>query len=133
MWWSIRACAWRERTSLLTVVMEASRPGLMGRFRRSEPWQMFVASPMTVVAACWLAFVVLVALIGTALFADEANHQNLALRFFAPFQLSKGPAFILGGDSLGRPILLQLVIGAQTSNTIAYLAVGCTAILGNDN
>jgi len=91
---------------------------------------MFVASPMTVVAACWLAFVVLVALIGPALFADEANHQNLALRFFAPFQLSKGPAFILGGDSLGRPILLQLVIGAQTSMTIAFFAVGCSAILG---
>lgn len=113
----------------VTGVSARSSSGLR-RFFASAEWQMFVASPLAIAAAAWLVFIVIVALVGPTLFGEEANHQNLALRFFRPFQLDKGFSFVLGADSLGRPILLQLVIGAQTSVTIAFFAVGTSALLG---
>jgi peptide/nickel transport system permease protein len=100
-------------------------------FKTSERWQMFVASPTVVISAVWLFLVILVAIAGPSLVAEKANHQDLALRFFAPFQLSKGLEFVLGADSLGRPILLQLILGAQTSMVIAFFSVGASAIIGS--
>ncbi|GLQ54729.1 ABC transporter permease [Devosia nitrariae] len=99
-------------------------------FQRSERWQMFTASPMVVASAVWLAFIVLVAVLAPALVAERANFQNLSLRFFPPFQIEQGIEFILGGDSLGRPILLQLAMGAQTSMIIAFFAVGISSLIG---
>ena len=99
-------------------------------FATNERWQMFLASPMVVASAAWLAFVVLVAIFGPALVSEQANQQSLSLRFFAPFQLERGFEFILGADSLGRPILLQLVMGAQTSMLIAVFSVGCSSMVG---
>ena len=99
-------------------------------FQASERWQMFTASPMAVISAIWLGLIVLMALLGPAFVAERANHQNLALRFFAPFQLSQGFAFVLGGDSLGRPILLQLMLGARTSVVIAVFSVGASSLVG---
>ena len=114
----------------MTAISQTSPAGLRARLRASAGWQMFLASPLAIIAVCWLLFVVVVALVGPSFFAEEANHQNLALRFFPPFQTGKGAAFVLGADSLGRPILLQLIIGAQTSVTIAFFAVGISALLG---
>jgi peptide/nickel transport system permease protein len=91
---------------------------------------MFVASPLAVVSVCWLLFVIVVAIVGPSFVIEAANRQNIGLRFSPPFHLEKGLALFLGADSLGRPILLQLIIGAQTSMTIAFFAVGISAILG---
>jgi peptide/nickel transport system permease protein len=91
---------------------------------------MFTASPMVVAAALWMALIILIAIFGPALVAERANQQDLSLRFFQPFQLQNGIEFVLGADSLGRPILLQLMMGAQTSMIIAVFAVGGSSILG---
>lgn len=99
-------------------------------FERSERWQMFTASPMVVASTIWLALIVLTAVVGPALVAEQANRQDLSLRFFEPFQLHEGIEFILGADSLGRPILLQLIMGAQTSMIIAFFAVGISSLAG---
>lgn len=101
------------------------------RFAFSERWQMLFASPMTVAAACWLTFMVLIAIFGPMLVGDMANRQALLLRFAPPFQLENGWVYFLGADSLGRPILLQLVMGAQTSMLIAVLSVGSSALIGS--
>ena len=99
-------------------------------FQRSERWQMFTASPLVVASATWLVFIVLVAIFAPALVSEAANLQNLKLRFYAPFQFDQGLQFFLGGDSLGRPILLQLAMGAQTSMIIAFFAVGMSSAIG---
>ena len=96
-----------------TTRLRTAPIGYVAGWRASAGWRMFFGSPLAVVATAWLAMIVVVALAGPYLFADEANQQNLALRFFPPFSLDRGLAFVLGADSLGRPILLQLVIGAQ--------------------
>lgn len=100
-------------------------------FFRSERWQMFFSSPMTVASASWLAFIILIALIGPSIIGDKANQQALLMRFYQPFQLAKGWEYFLGADSLGRPVLLQLIMGAQTSMLIAVLSVGASSIIGS--
>ena len=100
-------------------------------FALSERWEMFFAAPMTVASATWLGFILIVALIGPVLVGDAANQQDLLMRFAQPFQLDNGFAYILGADSLGRPILYQLVMGAQTSMLIAVMSVGGSSIVGS--
>jgi peptide/nickel transport system permease protein len=115
---------------MTTTSLVAPGAGLLARLRASARWQMFVSSPLAVISVCWLLFIIVVALAGPSFVAEQANHQDISLRFFKPFSLEQGFAFILGADSLGRPILLQLIIGAQTSMTIAFFAVGTSAIIG---
>jgi len=100
------------------------------RWRASPRWQMFISSPLAVASAAWLVLVVVLAIIVAPLVVEQANHQTIGLRFFAPFQLEKGFAFFLGADSLGRPIMLQLIVGARTSVLIAIFAVGISASVG---
>ena len=97
---------------------------------QSAGWQMFRASPLAIVSAGWLLFVVAVAIVGPLLVADMANHQNIAFRFMKPFSLLHGLPFVLGADSLGRPVLLQLIMGAQTSMLIAAFSVTASALFG---
>lgn len=114
----------------VTPISSELRPGPIARLRAAPRWQMFMASPMAVAAVLWLLFVLVVAIAGAPFVEAAANRQSLALRFLPPFANDKGFAFLLGADSLGRPILLQLVLGAQTSVTIAAFAVAMSALLG---
>ncbi|WP_426289800.1 ABC transporter permease (plasmid) [Ensifer adhaerens] len=91
---------------------------------------MFVSSPLAVASAAWLALILVLAFVVAPLVVEQANHQTIGLRFFPPFQLDKGFAFFLGADSLGRPIMLQLIVGARTSVLIAIFAVGISATVG---
>ena len=51
---------------------------------------MFVASPLAVASVIWLVFIVLVAIFGPMLVAEQANYQQLRLRFYPPFSLDRG-------------------------------------------
>jgi peptide/nickel transport system permease protein len=113
--------------STISEIQTSERPaGFFG----SPGWQMFRASPLAMISAAWLLFVILVAVVGPLFVADLANHQNIALRFAKPFGLARGWSFFLGADSLGRPILLQLIMGAQTSMLIAAFSVTASALFG---
>jgi len=87
-------------------------------------------SPFPATMATLLVVIGLTALIGPFFVAADAEQQTLALRFAQPFTLDNGAAFVLGGDALGRPILLQLIMGARTSLTIAVVAVAIAGIVG---
>ncbi|ANK95478.1 MULTISPECIES: ABC transporter permease [Rhizobium] len=91
---------------------------------------MFVSSPLAAASATWLLFVLVLAFVVAPLVVDIANHQTIGMRFFAPFRFDKGFAFFLGADSLGRPIMLQLIVGARTSVLIAIFSVGISATIG---
>ena len=111
-----------------TFEIQTSAPA--NGFLKSAGWQMFRASPLAILSAAWLLFIVLVAIVGPLFVADLANHQNIAFRFMKPFSLAHGWPFVLGADSLGRPILLQLIMGAQTSMLIAAFSVTASALFG---
>lgn len=70
-------------------------------------------------SAVALLIIILFALFGPALLGDLATSQNLRGRNSPPFDLARGWAFILGGDSLGRPMLARLVVAAHSTMMIA--------------
>ena len=85
-------------------------------------------------SAVVLLLVVTCAVFGPSLLGDLAVAQNLRGRNSPPFDLSRGWVFILGGDSLGRPMLARLVVAARSTLTVAagavFLAMACGATLG---
>ncbi|MBD0417174.1 ABC transporter permease [Tianweitania sp. Rool2] len=91
---------------------------------------LLLRSPVALLSALVLIFLLLVAIIGAPLLQDLANTQNLRLRFFRPFSLERGWAYVLGADALGRPMLAQLIVGARTSFLVAGATVALAATIG---
>jgi peptide/nickel transport system permease protein len=81
-------------------------------------------------SAVVLLLIVLCALLGPALLGDMATDQNLRGRNSPPFDLARGWAFILGGDSLGRPMLARLIVAARSTMLVAAGAVASALIVG---
>ena len=110
-----------------------SRTGRLPRASRgtwSTQFGMLRHSPSAALSVFWLIALVVIALVGPLFVTDAANLQNLSLRFLEPFTLDEGWAYVLGADSLGRPMLLQLVVGARTSLVVAVITVAISALLG---
>jgi peptide/nickel transport system permease protein len=81
-------------------------------------------------SAIVLLIVFFCALVGPALLGDLATDQNLRGRNSPPFDLSRGWAFVLGGDALGRPMLPRMIVAAQSTMLVAAGAVFTSLILG---
>lgn len=81
-------------------------------------------------SAIVLLVILLFALLGPALLGELASDQNLRGRNFPPFSLDRGWAFVLGGDSLGRPMLARLVVAAHSTMMIAAGTVLAALIAG---
>ncbi|KFC64564.1 Dipeptide transport system permease protein DppC [Devosia sp. LC5] len=103
--------------------------------RRAAPLlAMLWRDKLAFVSAIVLIVIVLFALLGPALLSDLATSQNLRGRNSPPFDLARGWAFVLGGDSLGRPMLARLIVAARSTmlvaagTVLAAMAVG--AVLG---
>ena len=82
------------------------------------------------ISALVLVLVVLCALVGPALLGDLATNQNLRGRNSPPFDMTRGWAFFLGGDSLGRPRLARLIVAARSTMMVAAGAVATALIVG---
>lgn len=82
------------------------------------------------ISAVFLLVVIICAIIGPALLGDLATSQNLRGRNSPPFDLSRGWIFVLGGDSLGRPMLARLVVAAQSTMLVAAGAVAVALSVG---
>jgi peptide/nickel transport system permease protein len=82
------------------------------------------------VAAIALAIIVLAAVVGPELLGAIASKQNLRGRNLPPFDLSRGWAFILGADALGRPILPRIIVAARSTLLIAGAAVALAILVG---
>ncbi len=82
-------------------------------------------------SAIVLLLIILCALLGPTLLGDLAIKQNLRGRNFPPFSLERGWAFILGGDSLGRPMLARLIVAANSTILIAAGTVLVAMVVGS--
>jgi len=82
------------------------------------------------ISALVLLFIILCALLGPALLGDLATDQNLRGRNSPPFDLARGWAFVLGGDSLGRPMLARLIVAARSTMMVAAGAVAFALVVG---
>jgi len=110
-----------------TVVIKSKDEGKSGL---SAMLSMLWRDKLAFVSALILVFIVLCALLGPALLGDLASSQNLRGRNFAPFSFERGWAFVLGGDSLGRPMLARLVVAARSTILVASGAVAVALVVG---
>ena len=82
-----------------------------------------------VVAAIFLLIVILSATVGAYFLESQVRGVNMTMRN-APPQLSGGWAYFLGGDNLGRSLLIRIIVGARTTMEIAASAVICSMLIG---
>ncbi|WP_246884926.1 dipeptide/oligopeptide/nickel ABC transporter permease/ATP-binding protein [Streptomyces sp. GESEQ-4] len=82
-------------------------------------------------AALVLVVVALCAVLGPLLAGDLATRQNLRAPGRPPFSLDHGWAFVLGSDSLGRPVAARLLAAAGTTLSVAVPAVLCSLLIGS--
>ena len=82
------------------------------------------------VSAIVLLIIIACAIFGPPLLGDLATSQNLRGRNSPPFDLSRGWAFVLGGDTLGRPMLARLIVAAQSTMLVAAGAVFSALAIG---
>lgn len=85
---------------------------------------------LALVAAVFLVILVLAALLGPWLLGDAATKLGLRHRNMAPFNIDAGWLYMLGADTLGRPILPRLVVGASNTLGIAAAAVFTSMLVG---
>jgi peptide/nickel transport system permease protein len=81
-------------------------------------------------SAIIVLLIILCALLGPTLLGELATDQNLRGRNSPPFDLARGWAFVLGGDSLGRPMLARLIVAARSTMLVAAGAVAFALIIG---
>jgi peptide/nickel transport system permease protein len=81
-------------------------------------------------AAVFLTILILAVVFGSFIVGDAATRIGLRQRNLPPFSLEQGWLFVLGADTLGRPILARLIIGAQSTMGIALAAVSCSMLIG---
>ena len=85
---------------------------------------------LALAAAIFLALLVLAAILGPWLVGDAASRLGLRQRNLAPFSPDHAWIYFLGADTLGRPILARLVVGAQSTLGIAVAAVFASMLIG---
>lgn len=83
------------------------------------------------VALVFLVLLLFGALFGPALIPGADVSMNLKLRNAPPFGLENGFAYILGADSIGRPILPRILYGARTTLTISLSVVFLSMVIGS--
>ena len=81
-------------------------------------------------AAFFLLVLIVCVLFGPLLVGEAAGKLGLRQRNLAPFSLEQGFIYILGADTLGRPILARLIVGAQNTLGIAAAAVFFSMFVG---
>lgn len=87
-------------------------------------------SPVVRLAAAFLAFIVLVAILADWLAPLPYTAQDLTARLKPPLHESGGHVYWLGTDQLGRDILSRLVFAVRTSILIAVLGTLIGAVFG---
>ena len=101
-----------------TMTLEPEQPGQIASFLG-----MLWRDKFATAAALILLATLIAALFGPALLHDVATGMNLRARNAPPFELERGLAYILGGDSLGRGILPRIIVATQNTIMIAASAV----------
>ncbi|ASQ12339.1 ABC transporter permease (plasmid) [Sinorhizobium meliloti WSM1022] len=89
-----------------------------------------IRDKLALCAAVFLLVLIVCVLVGPLFVGELAGKLGLRQRNLPPFALEHGFIYILGADTLGRPILARLIVGAQNTLGIAAAAVFCSMALG---
>lgn len=92
--------------------------------------RMLFRDPLAAIAAIVLAFIIVGSVIGPLFLSDKATAVNLLGRNMAPFSLERGWEYLLGADTLGRPVLVRILVGGANTLSIALAAVFVSMFVG---
>lgn len=110
----------------MTLAAETlTKPGA-GRLFMAYLWR----DKLALCAALYLLLLLLVVILGPLLVGADAGRLGLRQRNLAPFSMDHDFLYFLGADTLGRPILARLIVGAQNTVVIAAAAVFSSMIVG---
>ena len=93
--------------------------------RALAPLAAALATPKGALAGCWLALVVLAAVLAPILTPYAYDIQNLPDSFLPP-----GPAHWLGTDEFGRDLLTRIMYGARTSLSVSVVSIAVSVFAG---
>jgi peptide/nickel transport system permease protein len=93
-------------------------------------WLLLKKDRVACVALAYLLILVAIAIAGPFFVDPALNRMSLTMRHAAPFQFDKSWVYFLGADSLGRPMIVRLVIAARTTIMIASSAVFLAMMIG---
>jgi peptide/nickel transport system permease protein len=113
---SIRASG----TADMTLVDASAAPTFSASIARTL--RLLTRDRVALAAAIVLLILAIAAILGPPLIGDMATKVNLRMRN-APPSFENGFAFLLGADTLGRSLLLRLIVGCRTTLGIAFSAV----------
>ncbi|WLW58070.1 dipeptide/oligopeptide/nickel ABC transporter permease/ATP-binding protein [Streptomyces sp. YU58] len=108
------------------TAVESGRPGSRHRWPA-----LLLQDRFAFAAALVLVAVALCAVLGPLLVGDLATRQNLRDPGREPFSLEHGWAYVLGSDSLGRPVAARMIAAASTTMSVAVPAVLCSLVIGS--
>ncbi|MBB3937385.1 ABC transporter permease [Aureimonas phyllosphaerae] len=101
------------------------------RTARLGTWAAWLRRDKLAFAAVLFLLVLAVAAVLSPFLLDAAaTRPGLRQRNLAPFTLDAGWLYVLGADTLGRPMLARLLVGAGTTLGIAAAAVLGSMVLG---
>lgn len=89
------------------------------------------ADKLAFVSVLFLIVLIAAVVVLPEILPQTATRMNLRARNFPPFSMAQGWTYLLGGDQLGRPILVMLLIAARTTLTIALTAVVVAMLVGS--
>ncbi|WP_328407430.1 dipeptide/oligopeptide/nickel ABC transporter permease/ATP-binding protein [Streptomyces violaceus] len=112
-------------------MLQKATPQTDGTTVRRRWFALLLRDRFACAAALLLLLVALSAVLGPLLAGDLATRQNLRDPGRPPFSLDHGWAFVLGSDSLGRPVAARLLAAAGTTLAVAVPAVLCSLVIGS--
>ncbi|KFI29591.1 ABC transporter permease [Haematobacter massiliensis] len=101
-----------------------------GRRRSSVLLRSLLRDRYATASLIFLLIVLICAIIGPSLLAEQARSLNLRGRNAPPFSLENGWMFVLGGDALGRSLLARIIVASQNTLLIAGSAVFLSMLVG---
>ncbi|MGY8993198.1 MAG: ABC transporter permease [Rhodospirillales bacterium] len=96
----------------------------------SAAFTLVLGDRFALVSLIYLVLLVTAATIGPELLGDAGTKINLRMRNVPTMTMENGFLYLLGGDSLGRPILPMLLVGARTTLMIAVSVVIFSMLIG---
>lgn len=99
--------------------------------RLAKIFSMLRGDSFALAAFIFLIILLFGATFGPSLIESSDVNMNLRMRNAPPFQLENGFGYILGADSLGRPILPRILYGARTTLAISLSVVVLSMIVGS--
>lgn len=99
--------------------------------RISRVFGMLRGDRFALAALIFLIVLLFGAVFGPSLIEGSDVRMNLRMRNAPPFQLENGIGYILGADSLGRPILPRILYGARTTLAISLSVVVLSMLIGS--